>query len=657
MRKSIVLLAATVLGLSLGTARTDNAEVIAVWPVDPHEKVFRDSEPPVDPTLVSPSTLAARAARNEYEPLQIAFRASRPLKDVRVEVTPLTQADGDATIAADALSWSFVGFIPLKKNTPHADRLQIRAAPCDVPDPLLESRSIDVEANSTQPVWITVRVPKDAAPGEYLGAIDVVAGESRQSQAIQLTVDPFTLPEERHLLVTNWFNTGNIAKAHGVELWSEPFWTILERYARNMAAHRQNVVYTPWTLVDVAQEPDGKLSFDYARFDRFVELFERAGAADRIEITHVGHFGKGGWGGKEIVLRGVTATNRQTGQSVTLAPEEGLAPLLADIERHLAERGWIEKSMIHVADEPSINNVESWREASAFVHRAAPRLRRIDAIEGTDFSGALEVWVPKLSHFDRWREAYEARREDNEFWYYICCHPYGNVYPNRFLDYPASCVRVLHWINFAADLKGYLHWGLNFWGDDPFGTPRHRLPPGDTHVIYPGSQGPLSSIRWEIQRESLEDYEYLHLLADKTDEVKHRLGEAAAWVDPRRRALELCRRVVPGIAEVEKDPGRMMAARDAIADEIIALDQSPLMLTETEPPAGATLVDGPIAVEVRGVVEQGTKVKVNGRSIEVRPDGRFACIGHPRGEESEISIEAEREGTKKLTVRSFHVKR
>ena len=652
MRKSIVLLAAAVVGVSVCTSLTANGQGITAWPVDPHVKVFRDLKPPA-----ASGTVTLRAARNEYEPAQIAFRADKPLKGVGVEITPLAHADAEATIAGEAITRSFVGFIPLVKNTPHSEEIQLRAAPCEVPDPLLEADTIDVEPNSTQPVWITVHIPNDAVPGVYSGQISVAAGDDRVTLPVKLSVDPFTLPDERHLLVTNWFNTSNIAKAHEVELWSEPFWTILERYARNMAAHRQNVVYTPWTLVDVTQEPDGKLSFDYSRFDRFVELFERAGAADRIEITHVGHFGKGGWSGKEIVLRRVTAANRQTGQSVTLGPEEGLAPLLADLERHLAQRGWLEKSMIHVADEPSINNVESWREASAFVRRAAPRLRRIDAIEGTDFSGGLEVWVPKLSHFDRWREAYEARRGENEFWYYICCHPYGNVYPNRFLDYPTSCVRVLHWINFAADLKGYLHWGLNFWGDDPFGTPRDRLPPGDTHAIYPGSQGPLSSIRWEIQRESLEDYEYLHLLVEKTAEVKHRLGEAAAWVNPRRRALELCRRVVPRIAEVEKDPGRIMAARDAIADEIIALEQSPLMLAETEPPAGATLVNGPIAVEVRGVCEPGTTVKVNGRSVDVRPDGAFAAIGHPSGEKGQISIEAEREGSKKVTVRRFRIRR
>ncbi|MFP4055671.1 MAG: glycoside hydrolase domain-containing protein [Candidatus Brocadiia bacterium] len=623
---------------------------LTAWAVDPHTKVFRDAPPPA-----AAGSVVLRAARNEFEPGQIAFRCPEPLEGVSVEVTPLRHAEGGGEIGGGGLAWNFVGFIPLEKNTRDSDRLQVRAAPCHVPDPLLEQRTLDVPAGVTQPVWLTVRVPEGAAPGTYEGEVAVVAGGQRAAVPVRLSVDPFVLPRERHLLVTNWFSTARIAKAHGVEAWSEAFWELLERYARHMAAHRQNVVYTPWTLIEVTREAEGKLSFDYGRFDRYIELFERAEAADRIEIRHVAHHGPGRWASTEFVFSKVPATDQATGKRVGLAPEEGLAWLLADLERHLARRGWLEKAMIHVGDEPALHNIASWRQASAFVRRAAPGLRRIDAIETLDFAGALEVWVPKLSHYHRWRQAYEARRADNEMWYYICCHPFGNHYPNRFLDYPLASVRVLHWINFAYQLDGYLHWGLNFWPDEPFGTPPDRLPPGDTHVIYPGSDGPIASLRWEIQRESIEDYEYLHLLAARTDDVKRRLGRPAAWVDPRRRALQFARRVVPDIASPEREPARIQAVRAQIADEIVAMGREPLLLFQLEPPAGSTLVHGPIVVELRGVVRPGTAVRANGRALEAGADGRFAARVRPRGEAQEVRIEAERAGQKKVAVRRFAI--
>ncbi len=642
-----VSLTAGMLLALIGSGTTAVAGTIKIWPVDPHTKVFRDAQPG------AAGRIALEAARNEYESGQFAFRCDAELKGVHVEVSPLVQDNGAARIEGKNVAWHFVGYVLIDHNTPDSEAVRVRSAPCQVPDPLLEARTLDVPAGQTQPVWITIRVPKDAPPGIYHGTARVSTDANQAELPLELKVDAFTLPDERHLWITNWFTVEGIAKAHQVALWSEPFWTILGRYAEAMAAHRQNVVYTPWSMINVVREADGKLSFDYRRFDRYVKLFEKAGVAGRIEITHVAHAGPGGWEGNQIVLSNVGATDRRSGKQIAIPGKEGIPLLLGDLERHLHERGWLSKAMLHISDEPSIYNVESYRAVSALVHRAAPKLRRIDAIETLDFSGALEVWVPKLSHFDRWREAFEARRDHHEFWYYICCHPYGSNYPNRFLDSPLTQVRVLHWINYGEDLAGYLHWGLNFWDDDPFGPQDKDLPPGDTHVVYPGRDGPLSSIRWEIQRESAEDFEYLHLLATKTAQLKKQLGDKAQWIHEDRRAKELCREVVPAISKPERVVARIMAVRRQIADEIMALDRPPLLLVETEPSAGSTVVNGPIVVEVRGLTAPGAAVKVNGRSIKTVADGRFACVSSPKGREGEIVIEAELNGAKKTTVRRF----
>jgi hypothetical protein len=69
-------------------------------------------------------------------------------------------------------------------------------------------------------------------------------------------------------------------------------------------------------------------------------------------------------------------------------------------------------------------------------------------------------------------------------------------------------------------LEGFLHWGLNHYrrGQDPFKKSvvghggGNFLPAGDTHVVYPGKDGPWSSLRLEAQREGFEDYELLRRL-------------------------------------------------------------------------------------------------------------------------------------------------
>src|SRR5207247_1457315 len=90
--------------------------------------------------------------------------------------------------------------------------------------------------------------------------------------------------------------------------------------------------------------------------------------------------------------------------------EVSLDVFLADLQRHLVERGWVEHALLHVADEPIAENVESWRALSRRVHAAAPRLRRIEAIQASDMDGDLEIWVVEESYLDRWYDRSRARR-------------------------------------------------------------------------------------------------------------------------------------------------------------------------------------------------------------------------------------------------------
>jgi len=68
------------------------------------------------------------------------------------------------------------------------------------------------QSGRTPPVWLTVRVPA----GEYRGEVALLAGDTRVAVPVELRVDPFTLPDERDLLVTHRFNTGRIARARDV---------------------------------------------------------------------------------------------------------------------------------------------------------------------------------------------------------------------------------------------------------------------------------------------------------------------------------------------------------------------------------------------------------------------------------------------------------
>lgn len=624
-----------------------------LWCIDPLVKIFRDT-PAGDNKSIQIS-----CALNEYQSSQFAITAKKRLESVTIKPGRLIHESG-YVLPEESLSWNFVGYVPLAKNTYYTpDSELVRKAPGEFPDPLLEDRSIIIEAGNTQPVWLTLFVPEDAPGGAYSGKVEVLTSKGTGTLDISVKVYPFALPDKRHLFVTLWFSPSLIAMFHNVEMWSDEYWKVLSQYARNMAEHRQNVVETSFPDV-IMRKKDGSLEIDYTRMDRWVEFFQQANACERIEFPAVAHAlreeGRSHWDSRELVINSMSVKDQETGEMVSLTPENGMALMLADLDRHLQERGWQDKAMVHISDEPTIYKLESYCSVADFIHQHAPHLKIIEAIETTGFGDCLDVWVPKLSHLMNWYDEYEAaRRAGREMWFYTCCHPYG-VFPNRFIDFALIKTRILFWLNWKYRLDGYLHWGLNRWTDNPFADVGDDLPPGDRFIIYPGKDGPMSSIRWEASREGLQDYEYFWLLTEKIKKAKAELGTGADFIDEKQRSDEICRSIVHSFTEYETEPVKFRAAREALANEIIEMDEHPLILVQTTPKAETEVVPGPILILVRGVVEKGATVKIQGEEAKIKPDGTFAGHAFVSPGRQEIIIEAETEGNKKQISRHFTVK-
>jgi hypothetical protein len=82
-----------------------------------------------------------------------------------------------------------------------------------------------------------------------------------------------------------------------------------------------------------------------------------------------------------------------------------------------------------------------------------------------------------------------------ELWFYTVGIYQGFRYPNKTIDMPLMDSRILHWLNYAYDLTGYLHWGWNQWNENPYTDVGEHI--GDAWHVYPARNGVLNSIRWE----------------------------------------------------------------------------------------------------------------------------------------------------------------
>lgn len=484
--------------------------MIAAWVEHPLHQVFRRDEPPAD----APNSIVLSAIRNEFECAQIVVRSQQRLDGLKVDISDLTS--DTSRIESKQFRWNLVGYVPLRRNTPKTPPSELaRQAPASFPDPLLEKDSFSLAPNLNQPIWLTFRIPPDTLPGEYRGVVKILLPEQAAEESIEvpvvLTVFNAILPDERHFGFTSWFSPGDLAKQHGVQVWSEDFWKLLPAYAGNLAEHRQTMILTPMRLIQVTRERNGSLTLDFSRFDRWASVFFDAGV-QTLEGKEMGHR-VGKWTSPVMRFYRVPVNDRMQGRP-PLANEVVLRTFFAALEKHLDAKGWLSRFVMHVSDEPTRYNVESWRKMSRFIHAAAPRLRRIEANQTTMLDHDVEISVPQLDSLAPALDKYLAKRakHGNELWFYTCMYPNG-TYANRFVDYPLIKTRILPWIAARYGLTGYLHWGFNYWSAQPFeNAERSGLPPGDSFVVYPGKDKPLNSLRWEMFREGIEDYECLWML-------------------------------------------------------------------------------------------------------------------------------------------------
>ncbi len=594
--------------------------------------------------------------RNEIVSAQCVIAAREDLDGMAVSVAPLKQADGPGVIPTEDIRWNFVGGILIETNSPNQrpERL-VRPAPAWFPDYLGEERQCSLRKGTRKAVYLTVKIPRDAPPGEYRGRITFSAGKDTAALPLSLRVYPLTLPDARHVMATEWYSTGRFKQHHQVAAGDEEgFFRLLKVYAENMAEHRQNVFSVSLDLINVTRAADGKLQFDFSRFDRWAQLFWDTGRMDLLETGFIARFGEGGWSSSEIVLRSFPVKEAATGRRVSMPGEDYLPQFLPALVGHLREKGWLGKTVFHICDEPSAHNVMAWRKAAEFVHRHAPELRRIDAIETPHCLGDLEIWVPKLDHLATWQTAYEeARRQGNELWFYTVGIFQGGSLPNKTVDVPLIESRLMHWLNYRFGLKGYLHWGYNAWTDDPINAPgQHR---GDGWHVYPKPGGLLDSLRWEQMRNGLQDYECLWLLESKTAALKAGLSErVAALIDPSRRGVEIASQVVADYLDYTKEPDVLYRARRQAIEETLDLEQSPRVLLQTTPLEHSPVAPG-CAIDVHGWAEPGTTLKINGEKVVVAADGLF-LQQLPPSRAGKIVLEAQGPGGKKSLVREFRLR-
>lgn len=468
---------------------------------------------------------------------------------------------------APAARWYRLVDVPVEQNTGLAARLGsdnphvIRKAPFRVFD-ALEPIEADLKVKSpVTALRLEIPIGSEDLPGPRKYTITLKSAGLSQTLTFQVNIYKTALVAvgKNSFPYTNWFKLDNMATYHQLEPFSPEHWTMIEKYARLMARARQNTFLIQLDVILEKQE-DGTYILNSKRLIRLVDIFTRSGMY-YIEGGHLAARTDGAWASKTfsvITAKGALATSR--------AGDKILADVCRQLMEQIESHGWRDRWLQHATDEPIESHMTEYRILTGMIRKYMPGLPIIDAnmeatMDSIQLYGAQDIWCPKPNSYVKYRQAYEEMRSlGDQVWFYTCLDPRG-PYLNRFMDQERMRPMLIGWGASLYDLDGFLHWGFNWYHFnpedktpiDPFNqTVKGNLPPGDTHVVYPGSQGPWSSTRLEAHRVGFEDYELLKMLKAKNPQ----------------RAGDLIEQLIRGFDDYTKDTRLYRTVRRNLLTEL-----------------------------------------------------------------------------------------
>ena len=531
------------------------------WLADAHERLF-----PFGNT-VRTDPLVLDAARGE----RLAFQAAISIAD-EAGAPEAVEVEAAAEATGLAVRTRRVGFVPMahhNTDTP-ADELDCRGhVPGFVPDPLFDESKALLAKGETAAFWFTVDVPASCPPGDHEITVRLCAQTTPEPTPLAplhatIRVHDVRIQPRRGLPVVQWFYNDAILDWYRLKPFEEAFWTRVAPYMRNLVEHGQDTIYTPVftppldgvkrpsQLLKVVRTGPDAYAFGWEDVKRYVDLATACGIRN-FEWTHL--FTQ--WGVKHAIR--IYEGQGEEGR-LLWPPETGatsdtyrafLAQFLPEFKAFLEREGLLERSFFHVSDEPHGAEARaSYAAARALLRELAPWMKTLDALSEIEYGreGITDMPVPSISVTKQYRD------EGIPCFTYFCCGPRGR-YLNRLMDTPLAKLRMLGWLCYRFEVLGFLHWGYNYWQRrgqlelvDPFTEQAAGAWPGwaygDTFCVYPGPDGPIDSIRWEIFAESLQDYALLQTLVVRPDDPRlvafedfNQFPKQLGWLRAMRREL------------------------------------------------------------------------------------------------------------------------
>ncbi len=431
-------------------------------------------------------------------------------------------------------SWDRLIDVPVEQNTGVDSRTEqykgninpdvVRRAPFrifEVIEPLTDNKIVSKSNFTALRLSISPSLIKQA--GKKKVSIKITSNSIDEKATLILRVHPVEMPKlaDSNFFYTNWFNLKRMEEQHKLQRWSEAWFEMLNKYASLMAYGRQNSITIPNELISYENE---SIVLDDEKMIRFINVFRDQGFK-YFESPHLMNRGDNDdWGDPELkVSLTKNGYYKENGK-------EDIEQLMTMIKEFVIKNDLKDNWLQHVSDEPTSVNAKCYKDVVTQIKGIYPEIKIMEATNDRDgLTGAIDIWCPLINDFQE-NEAFFREREKlgEKVLVYTCLIP-GGKWLNRTLDMEKLRQVYFGWGAAHYNTSGYLHWGLNQYQKNPFeqsvvhhpapgAAENNFLPAGDTHIIYPGKDKPLSSLRFEAHRMGCEDFDLLQLL--KKDDEK-----------------------------------------------------------------------------------------------------------------------------------------
>lgn len=381
-----------------------------------------------------------------------------------------------------------------------------------------------------QGIWI--ETDGEVPSGKHNIKVTISSETESASTALQLEVLKMELPPQK-LVYKVGVHGDCIANYYNMEVFSEEFWQMFEKFVKISAEYGSNMLMVPLItppldtevggerrtvqLVEIFKDGD-KYSFDFSKVTRFIDMCHNAGMKYFVMPQFFTQ-----WGAEftpKIIANENGTEKRIFGWDVKSDDEKYLnflSQYLPALTSYLKELGIAEDVIFSVSDEPFEDEaIVRYKKLNEFLRPYLAGFKVMDSFSNYNHykeSGTEMPLIPTdvMNDFEG--------KISNPFVYYCCAQDYK--VSNRFIAMPLYRNRCFGYQLYKYEIKGFYHWALNFYNSQLSKRPINPFfetdadggfPGGDTFNVYPGEDGPIPSMRIIVFNEALQDLRALQLL-------------------------------------------------------------------------------------------------------------------------------------------------